>query len=539
MTTDSNLQLSSGHRPVNAADWSLKITRIEVGGVETQAIANLQFTPPRSAQTETLRDVKLGKTFPEGSTLAAPARTLIVLQSSNNNEVRLSPGSRIKISAGSQMGEEYEQETGKSFFNVKRALNFFNVRHRHFQALVKGTRYSVKVEPQKEITFAVEEGAVKIAREGKIKIEEGDRESTLTETLILQAGDTKTYRLDLDAYLKTFKHYGDAESYYRQNLEADRNSGDADRIEEGLNYLGNALVILSQYQAAIPYFEECLQSTRQRHPGGLNINISIALNSLGTAYSLLGGSENFKRAIGYQEESLNIRRQIFSSDVHNDIAMNLNNLGESYRKLGGTENIQRAIGYYEDALKIRRQLFPSGGHNGIASNLNNLGGAYQSLGGTENIQRAIGYAEEALKTSRLLFPSGVRNDIANNLTNLGVAYSRLGGTANIKRGIGYFEEGLKIRRQIFPSGVRNDIANNLSNLGLAYRNLGGTENVKRAIDYYEEALKIMRIQVPDGVHPLVPSMLNGMGKAHDALGNQEKAQGYFDEASKVRAALGL
>jgi hypothetical protein len=34
-------------------------------------------------------------------------------------------------------------------------------------------------------------------------------------------------------------------------------------------------------------------------------------------------------------------------------------------------------------------------------------------------------------------------------------------------------------------------------------------------------------------------MLNGMGKAHDALGNQEKAQGYFDEASKVRAALGL
>ena len=139
--------------PAFAADWSLKITRIEVGGVETQTLATLQVTQPHSAQAETLTDVKVGKTFLEGSTLAAPARTLIVLQSSNNNEIRLLPGSRIKISAGSHVGEEYEQETGESFFNVKRALNFFNVRHRHFQALVKGTRYSVKVEPEKEITF--------------------------------------------------------------------------------------------------------------------------------------------------------------------------------------------------------------------------------------------------------------------------------------------------------------------------------------------------------------------------------------------------
>ena len=113
------LALLFGSTSAYAANWTLKIIRIEVGGVETQTLATLQVTPPRSAQVETLKDVKVGRTFLEGSTLTAPARTLIVLQSSNNNEIRLLPGSRIKISAGSQMGEEYEQETGKSFKTAK------------------------------------------------------------------------------------------------------------------------------------------------------------------------------------------------------------------------------------------------------------------------------------------------------------------------------------------------------------------------------------------------------------------------------------
>ena len=442
--------------PAFAADWSLKVISIEFNGSKVRQ-ATLQI----NAQS---REVKEGERFADDTVIAAPARTTLMLESSNSNRLRLLPGSRLRVLAGSQMGEEFGQEDGQSFFDVKRALNFFNVRHGRFQAIVKGTRYSVTVIPEKEITFAVELGSVRIEREGKLRIDEGGKERTITVSETLKAGESRSFRLDIDEYLAYFKHYGEAEAYYRKNLEADRLSGDPERIEIGLNQMGIALDTLSKYRESISYFDELRQSVIKRHPGGVHADIATSLHNLGVAYTDLSGTANLERAIGYYDESLKIYRQLYPGGVHANIANNLNNLGLAYARLGGTGNLERAIGYHEESLKIRRQLYPGGVHADIAGSLNNLGAAYWTLGGTDNLQRAIGYWEESLNITRQIYPGGVQADIAKSLNNLGVAYRGLGGTANLERAIGYYEESLKILRHIYPDGVHSDIAQSFGNL---------------------------------------------------------------------------
>ena len=190
-----------------AAGWSLKVVSIEVNGAKvTQTV--LQITRPQQNGSLNV-PVRQGDSFGVGTVIAVPARTTLLLESSHSNRVRLLPGSRLRVLAGSELGEEFGQEAGQSFFDVKRALNFFNVRHGRFQAIVKGTRYSVKVVPGKEIIFEVEEGRVVIERQVKLKTDEGT--TALTE--ILRAGERRSYRLDVDEYLPDFKRHGEPEAH--------------------------------------------------------------------------------------------------------------------------------------------------------------------------------------------------------------------------------------------------------------------------------------------------------------------------------------
>ncbi|MBS0513635.1 MAG: tetratricopeptide repeat protein [Proteobacteria bacterium] len=521
-----------------AADWSLEVVSIEVDGAKVSQ-ATLQITPPQQASALS-RPVQQGQSFAVGTVIAVPARTTLMLKSSNANSVRLLPGSRIRVLAGSDVGEEFGQETGESFFDIKRALNFFNVRHGRFQAIVKGTRYSVKVVPEKEIAFDVAEGSVRIEREGKLKIDEGNKEGTITVSETLKAGERKTYRLDIDEYLARFKNFGEAETYYRKNLEADRQSGDPIRIGTGLNQVGIVLVTLSKYREAIPFFDESRQIAITLFPGGVHATIADSLNNLGVAHSDLGGTANLQRAIGYHEESLKILRQLYPGGVHAGIASSLNNLGTAYRALGGTDNLQRAIRYQEESLKVLRELYPDGVHADIATSLNNLGTANANLGDRDNLQRARGYFEESLTIQRQLYPDGVHADIAASFNNLGNTYRALGGTDNLQQAIGYYEESLKIQRQLYPGGVHGDIAQSINNLGAAYADLGGTDNLQRAVRFFEESLTIQRQLYPGSEHADIATSLHNLGAAYRALGgtdNLRQAIGYYDESVKLQRQL--
>ncbi|WP_422902557.1 tetratricopeptide repeat protein [Propionivibrio sp.] len=329
--------------PAVAETWALTVTGLTLDGnaKATSAVLTVNEGGQNAEKT-----VKVGDTFPVGVVLITPARLIMTLKSSNTNEITLFPGSRLRVSSVSGRGEELALDEGMASFVVRKALDFFNVRHNKFQAIVRGTAYSVEVIPRKEITFTVKEGKVRVEREAKFFIEEGQKEGTVTFADTLKAGEQKSYRLDIDDYLERFKHFGEAETYYRKNLDADRASGDPEQIKQGLNQMGIMLQTLTRYAEAIPYYEECLGIVRRSAPEG----------------------------------------------VDNDTASVLNNLGVATSDLSGTANVQRAIAYYEEALTIRRQLFPNGVHKGIASVLSNLGVATSALGGTVNVQRAIAFA---------------------------------------------------------------------------------------------------------------------------------------------------
>jgi tetratricopeptide (TPR) repeat protein len=415
----------------------------------------------------------VGQRIEPGLRLVIPEHVSVKLLSTNNNSHTFSPNTTAVLDGCSDQGEIITLESGKGDFVIRRALSYFSVRHDKHLSMVRGTRYSVEVEPKKLITFKVEEGTVNILREGQVRIEDLDKEATMTQLVdALKAGQSKSYRLDIEEYLAKFGNFGQALTYYQEQLERDRASGDQERLFKGLNQMGIVLRTISREQESIAYDDEALTLSKKRYPSGIHADIIVSLNNLGNAYSELGGTYNLRRAIGYYEQSLAIQRKLFPFDVHALVAKSLINLGVAYSLLDGNDNLKRAIGYYEDGLAIQRQLLPSGLHMDIAKSLINLGSAYRNLGGADNLKRAIDYYEQSLTTKNQLAPSGVHRYIAKSLNNIGLSYYDLGGSDNLIRAVEYYEQSLTVNQILFPDGVHPQLATVLRNLRDVYRALG-------------------------------------------------------------------
>ncbi|GEM_PF-7093754 len=566
------------HHPAHAQGWSLKIQALARDGANvTTAILTVE-----RAGVSLAEGVKVGDAFPAGVVLVTPARFTVTLQSTNGNTVRMLPGTRLRVAAGSGRGEEYGLEEGGLSCIVKRALEFFNVRHENFQAIVRGTRYTVAVDPHKEIRYGVTEGRVMIRHEAMIGVEEGRKEGAIAVAETLEAGQTRAYRLDLNAYLAKFKHFGEVQAFYRKALEEDRASGDPDRLIQGLSRMGCALRVLSHYQEALPYLEESLRLVRLRHPGGVHNDVAAACDNLGLAHLAKDGAEPLAQAIRCFQEARDIRGELFPGGIHDDLAQTLNNLGACYVRLGGAANLRKAIAYFEDALRIRRalhggepneglagvlsnlgnafadlgdrsgleraaanyeealairrKLFPDGVSLTLAHSLLNLGGAYQNLGGPENLARSVALCEEALTLYRRIFPTGPQDDVASALDDLGLSLYKLGGPERFERASACFQESLAIRRKLFPDGIQIGIALTLTNLGNVYGIQGGTENLERATVRFEEALAIYRKLFPDGQHDDIAALLNNLATVHSLIGGPDHVRqsvACYEEALKL------
>lgn len=343
--------------PVHASDalpWALTVTAIEVGRT--------------SKSTETLwinrqlREVKVGHAFPVGSLISTPPHTTLQLLSSNDVTLRLLPGTRLRAFSGSGLGEEYGLETGQILFDVKRKIGFFNVRLDRFLVQVKNARYSATLNPANEVGFNVDTGEIRILREGQIKIDEGEKEASVTTTEILQDGEHKTYRLDSGEYLARFRSNEDAKDHFVKKLATDRISGDRDRIVTGLHGTGSALISLGKPREAAEVWEELLDLQLQSYPDALHPDIGKTLYNLGTAYQVLGDADNLRRAINFYEESLKLMRRFYQDgpdDRHPDIAASMNNLDvafkEKYGQEGGTGI--RAWQLRKNSYKEQREAF--------------------------------------------------------------------------------------------------------------------------------------------------------------------------------------
>ncbi len=316
---------SSGKEVAGAA---LRVFAIEIDGkaAESATAVSITTSAEGTARKVTLRK---GKGIVPGTEIVVPARTVLVLETANGEEIRLQPGCGFKTNSVSNKGETHTLLFGKAFFKVKHPLDFFNVNYDSFLAIVRGTEFSVAVEPNKEISFTLDKGKLLVQRDVKVKILEEDKVATLTASEVLEQGGKTavSYRLDIDEYLKEFKTFKDAEEYYRRKLEEDEQSGDYERIQQGLNGMGTIMAILSKNREAIGYYERALLAARNHHDDTWAARI---INNQGNIYLNLG---EYRNAILCHEKSLSMFLKLYPDGVHRYIAMSYNNLGIAYRHL--------------------------------------------------------------------------------------------------------------------------------------------------------------------------------------------------------------
>lgn len=497
-----------------AAGWTLTVTALHEDGVKVEQAS---LTIVQVNRTESVK-VRTGQRFTVGTVFIVPARTRMTLRSSNDNVLELLPGTRLKVSSGSENGEEFGLDAGKIEVVVRRALDFFNVRHDHFQAMVRGTQYSVEVIPQREIRFAVQEGRILIKRQARIRIEDSHTEGTIPVVEYIEAGQKRRYRLDIDKYFARFGNFGDAEAYYSAHLKADRASGDPQRLRQGLYQMGQALLMLSQFKKALVIFKEYLgEVSKDRDPE----NLAVAHGQLGIVYASLGSPEDLQLALQHLETAMTMYQELYPDGKHASIAWIHGAMGTVYSNMGTKADDEIGVGHYQRALSIYQHLFPNGIHRFTASTLTNLGVAYYSLGGQANLELATQHLNSARNILRH-FPKddGLQAAI---LSSLGIAHIDMGDPENIELGIRKSRDALAIMDKLFPNGLHMTTADLYNNLGAAYAARGEPKDLELAIEYYKTSLSIQQHIGPNGaIHRKRIAMLHGsLGTTYWELGRHE------------------
>ena len=422
---------------VASAAPGVTVVGIQVDGATAVAIND--FTLRRTAGGDLVRQtLTLQNNLDSGVEIIVPARTVITLKSSNGNTITLQPGSRFTVRHVGEDGESYTLDDGGVSFDVVKALNFFNVNYRKFLAIVKGTKFSVEVEPEKEIRFAVTEGTVVVEREERILIAAPGKESTTSELTVhdvLQAGkrDAVTYRLDLDAYLRKFNTYEGAEEFFRIQLEQDELSGDTARIVDSLLNLGFVLRVQGKRELAIQLLErtrvlagyatrpqiESLRDlasiyTDKREPERARDHLQLALTSFRAAGSALPTISlariqiamgytylepgDYEQAIIWYERALETiglgqsREEILEASIaHSYVA--------SANFFAGRNSIALERG--RKALLMAESLFENQHRLHLVNLYQLMSKVYISIG---NYRDACTQAEKALQQTKRLFP---------------------------------------------------------------------------------------------------------------------------------------
>ncbi|MFN6479929.1 tetratricopeptide repeat protein [Nostoc sp. DedQUE07] len=325
--------------------------------------------------------------------------------------------------------------------------------------------------------------------------ESGDRENWNYRASLISLGNAHCY----------LGQYQRAIEFYQQSLETSREIGDHNGEGNSLGSLGNTYCYLGQYQQAIEFYQQSLEISREI---GDRSGEGTSLNNLSNAYNSLG---QYQQAIEFLQQSLDIKRDIGDRSGE---STSLIGLGNAYNSLG---KYQRAIELFQQSLDIKREI---GDRFGEGNSLIGLGNAYHSLG---QYQRAIEFYQQSLDIKREI---GDRFGEGISLNNLSNAYNSLG---KYQRAIEFFQQSLDISREI---GDRNGEGSSLIGLGNAYHSLG---QYQWAIEFYQQSLEISR---EIGDRNSEGNSLMGLGNAYNSLGQHQRAIEFFQQSLKIKREIG-
>lgn len=391
-----------------------EVTLIQVDGQEVRSAAGIRVAAPK--QQPRLGEVNTGDSFPQGTVIETPAKTVLELSSLNGNTLRIEARSKIRLAASAN-GESYTAFAGKVWFTVKKRLNFFNVSDSRgkIQGAVKATKFSVEVG-EKAIKFEKTEGEVALQRKVQVKIADakssGERQRSrdLTTTKIdYLSADASELSYALDYYetdVVEFETYEGAEQYFRQQLEHHSHGSDREQLADDYTTLGYVYLDQGSPGAAVEYFNSALEINRQLFPGGIDPILADNYTDLGYAYLDLSQP---KVAVKYFQEALAINEQIDPEDPL--IAESYINLADALAEAGEDEAAQEylrdAIAILELDLEINLEDFRDASTSDdpedlelawyialdIVDNYENLGWAWEIAGDEERADRYYDQAE--------------------------------------------------------------------------------------------------------------------------------------------------
>ena len=511
----------------------LNVDSITVQGQAAQSVADVQLRLPGAARSQAAT-LQARQVLAPSTELTLPPGAMVVLVSSNDNRITLHPGARFVVGTVTLKGETHQALSGLIDVQVKRALDYFNISYDKFTAAVKGTRFSVEIDPASSLRFSVTEGVVEVERPAQIRIagaplgvadpaDAAASPASLSNGIRivedLKAGQSKRYQLNLSEYLDEFKNFSDVEAYFTQALSEAQASGDKRRIHRALSNLMEAHLTMARPKAVLDLQGRCLQVAQQlaspQHE-------AACLGMAGNAHYRLGENrqsiENHEKAL-----ALNERRSAGRDSLA--VASNLGNLGNNYAVLGETS---KAMDYYERSLAIKERLYAGRDQANIAWSLGAIGYAHGRLG---DHRKAIGYYDKALAMNQRLHPNRDHPSITGNLGSLGIAYGALGDN---RKAIEYYDKALAMNRRLYADGDHPDIAGNFGRLGLAHGALG---DHRKAIELHETALAMRERMSAGRDHRDIATSLAFLADAHAKAGNKAEAAAYLERADAMKARL--
>lgn len=304
----------------------------------------------KSAQRQSL---STGQALAPGTEITLPRGATVVLASRNDNRITVYPGADFVVGVVTDRGESHQPVSGKTSFDVRQALDFFNVTYSRFTAAVKGTKYAVDISLSGQtVEFLVTEGKVEVEQRVPVRLRNGvgagadagadaDSDGTTPTAEIdvrlvdnIAAGEQRRYDLDVERYLKEFGNFAEAESYFLQALAEAERSGIAQRQHRALANLMEAYRALGRPQAGLALAPRCDDAAKAV---GLPVAMQVCDTAAGNLLNKMGRP---REALPRHQRVLDVERTRLQGRDSTWAATALNNLSNSYRDVA---QIDRAV----------------------------------------------------------------------------------------------------------------------------------------------------------------------------------------------------
>ncbi len=352
-----------------------------------------------TAGTAVRHILQVGEIVADGTRIDVPPHLVVTIVSSGDRSTTtLEPGASVTfVSTGS--GELLSSNKGTSRFNVvPHTLDFFRVQSGEaLTASVHGTEFSVNVANH-SVTYNCTRGEVNVTKTGYLLIGQLPVRASFIDVISAASRPEIAYHPTVTWYLGKFQNFGDAEKYYRDQLDAAVLSGDANAINAARLNLGNVQRLRGRYADALN--ESSAALAFYRHAGDKD-RAASAIEAIGLIeYDRERPVEAlalFQQALTAFEELNDLRGEADSLKNIGDIETNRNQFAEAlrtqqkslalYRRLGDEDGEARTLanigiavdgeGRHDDALVYMGQALPLfvavGDRDGEAA-------AYQQIG---------------------------------------------------------------------------------------------------------------------------------------------------------------